>query len=336
MAAVAEQQRTSYRLHGTMTALSSITHFGDQTGGTESIFRRETLIMEDGTAEEIPVISGNSWRGQLRDCGMRVMVEKIATHLSIEPTRLLSLTAFYLLFSGGTLTKDAGRGIDVGASRQLRELIPLLSVLGGAIGRMIEPGKLDVSKIVPVCRETRHLLPEALKEHPHTTSSIFDRTQIEHYTRRDDVKDTRIAECFLPSKDLAALQAPKIKVVVDKKTGISSEVALEDKAQQMRYGFESLAAGSIFSFSLNLRYITQLEYESFIVALREWSRNPILGGRSAIGHGTVQMSMENYTANPLLTPQETAIGLPFGDAYETHLKEHGQDILNKLNELLGA
>ena len=273
----------SYRFEGTMTALSSITHFGDSVGGIEQVLRREKVIQPDGSVVQVPIISGNSWRGQLRDCGMKAMLGELAVALGVETVRLPA-PAFYLLFSGGVLTKDAGRGVDVGYARKLRSLIPLFSIFGGAIGRQVIDGKLAVGKIVPVCAETVHILPEDLQSHPHASISIYDRLELEHYTRMDDAKRENLASRFLPAPEQQLLEAPKVKTIKNKKTGEDEEVAESPGvAQQMHYGFESLAAGTIFTCSITLRTVSPLEFEAFIAALREWSREPVIGGRSGRG-----------------------------------------------------
>ena len=316
----------SYRFDGTMTALASITHFGDSVGGTEQVLRREKIFQPDGTYEEVPIISGNSWRGQLRDCGMRAMLDDLAHALHL-PNITLSPAAFYLLFSGGALTKDSGRGLDMDMARKLRSLIPLLSVFGGAVGRQIMEGKLTVGKIVPVCRETAHLLPVALRDSPHAQTSIYDHLSIEHYTRMDDAKRETLAGRYLPPAAQTLMEAPKTKAVLNKRTGETEDVAdSPGVAQQMRYGFETFAAGTIFSCSISLRYVSDLEFESMIMALRAWSEHPVIGGRSASGLGLVELQFPGWAAvQPLwrAATSTTEVGQPFGALYQDHLTQQG-------------
>ena len=132
---------------GIVTALSSISHGGGQSFGINSKLRREKFVQLDGSVEEVPVISGNAIRGQLRDLGMRHMCRVLgygeATEDDGRPLGL-SLPAFYFLFSGGALTKQKGRGLDIDRARTLRELIPLVGIFGGAMGNQIMPGKLKI------------------------------------------------------------------------------------------------------------------------------------------------------------------------------------------------
>src|SRR5579859_331239 len=208
----------SYRFAGTFTALSSITHFGDSIGGTEQVLRREKMIQLDGSVVEVPVISGNSWRGQLRDCGMRAMLDTIAAALGRERLELPS-QAFHFLFSGGALSRDDAQSIDMGAARRLRELIPLVGIFGGATKGQIMQGKLQIDKIVPVCAETAHVLPDDLASHPLAALSIYELLGMEHYTRTDDAKRESLAGRYLPAEAQTLLEAPKVKKVTDRKTG---------------------------------------------------------------------------------------------------------------------
>ncbi len=323
-----------YQLRGTMTALSSITHFGDSAGGTEQTLRRERVIQADGTSVDVPIISGNSWRGQLRDCGVRAMLDELAVALDRPVT--LSPPAFYLLFSGGALTKDAGRGLDMGLARRLRQLVPILSVLGGAVGRQILEGKAQFEKIVPVCAETADVLPDDLRAHPHAASTIYGRLGLEHYTRMDDAKRETLAGAYLPAPEQRLMEAPATRKVTNKRTGKDEEIAdAPGVAQQMRYGFEVFSAGTVFSCGVTLNYVTPLEFEAFMVALREWSRTSIIGGKAATGLGRVQLNFPGWArADPRLARDTAAVSTaPFGALWQQHLHTHGNEIMAALGSL---
>src|SRR5258708_6259159 len=131
----------SYRLEVIMTALTSISHIGESHGVNANL-RREKIIQPGGSVEEIPVISGNSMRGILRDRVMLDMLKQLGYGVNEDTGEVtgIPLSVFYLLFTGGSLTKEAGRGIDIDTGRLWRSLIPLLSVFGGAMGNQILPG----------------------------------------------------------------------------------------------------------------------------------------------------------------------------------------------------
>jgi len=152
----------TYVFEGEMVALTSISHIGE-TLGINAKLRREKIVQPDGTFEEIPIISGNSIRGILRDRGMMHMLSVLGYGVNKDTGEVqgLSLPAFYFLFSGGVLSKTTGNSsIDVDEARKWREAIPLVALFGGAMGNQIMPGKAKIGKAIPICKETRHIIPE--------------------------------------------------------------------------------------------------------------------------------------------------------------------------------
>ncbi len=314
------QPTNSYRFEGVARALSAISHLGDSTGGTISVFRREKMVI-DGQVQEVPVLSGNAFRGLLRDCGMRFMLRELG-----EPE--LSPPAFHFLTSGGALTKDTGRGLDIGQARKLRELIPLVGIFGGACGRQILEGKLQVGKWYPVCRELLPYLPEQYQSLPEASQSIFDMTDLHSFTRTDDAKSESWQK-NLPAPERALLEAPKVTRAKD-----GTEIAEKGVAQQMRYSQEVLIAGTRFYLWLNLNDVTDLEKASFASALYEWSRTPFIGGQSRHGCGLIELDLENWIEiKPLAQIEGLPVDVSPSEAYVEHLHSRKSEILEALKEI---
>lgn len=311
----------SYRFEGIARALSAVSHLGDSAGGTTSIFRREK-VLAGGRVLEMPIISGNAFRGQLRDTGMRFMLRELG-----DPT--LSPPAFHFLTSGGALTKDSGRGLDIGQARKLRELIPLVGVFGGACGRQILEGKLQVGKWYPVCAEMREFLPPHYQHLPESELSVYEMTDLHSFTRTDDAK-SESWQRYLPSEQRTLLEAPKTKVAKD-----GTEIAEKSgTAQQMRYSQEVLIAGTKFYCWLSLQDVTDLEYEAFASALIEWSKAPFVGGQSRHGCGEVELKFDNWiSVSPLAKTDNKSVGMPLGQAYTEHLHKSREDILRALRDI---
>lgn len=316
------QATSSYRFEGIAKALSAISHLGDSTGGTTAIFRREKVLSNERVIE-VPILSGNAFRGLLRDKGMRYMLRELG-----DPE--LSPPAFHFLTSGGALTKDNGRGLDIGQARKLRQLIPLVGVFGGACGRQILEGKLQVGKWYPVCAELHDFLPLSYQRLPEAEISIYEMTDLHSFTRTDDAKSERW-QALLPQAQRQLLEAPKVKTGKD-----GSEVAEKPGvAQQMRYSQEVLVAGTKFFCWLQLQDVTDLEYEAFASALVEWSKVPFIGGQSRHGCGEVELRFDNWMSiSPLARADDSqAVGLPLGHAYTEHLHQQKDDILAALKEI---
>jgi CRISPR type IV-associated protein Csf2 len=317
---------------GTMTLLTSCSHIGESFG-INSKLRREKIIQSDGSVEEVPIISGNSIRGLLRDRGMFHMLKTLGYGVNEETgeVRGLSLAAFYFLFSGGALTKTGSRGLDIDEARRWRDLIPLVAIFGGAMGNQIMPGKVKVGKAIPICSETAHLLPERFVD-GNELKSIWDLCQEEAYTRRDDEKSEKLRQLIAPQvRGLLEAKATEER----KKLGTSEDVTEETgQKQQMRYYVETLAAGTRLFWEITLDDVTDLEFEAFAVCLAEFGRWPYIGGKSGVGHGKVAVKFDQWIEiNPRLAPVGQAVGFPLGSQYMAHLKERAGDIRELLDGL---
>lgn len=317
----------SLRIEGTATALSSITHL-EGTAGTLGLFRREKVVQPDGTVAKVPVVSGNSLRGVLRDYCAEVFVRAVGLDRGNLPAPL-----FDLLFSGGALAK-AGAG-HVLSARQLvrvREMVPMVSLFGGSgAGRIIE-GKLSVLKLTPVCAETVHLLPDGLSEGQ--APAMRDLLQAEEFTRRDDAKRDRLAalvEGVVPV-ELTTGDAGGAATAATAVTDTDAEVPdVFDRTQQMRYGTETVAAGTRFHWGMRLSHVTDAEVSLLAHGIDAWVGDGAhIGGRAATGHGRLRLDVHQWERNvPAVTVGEALVA-PGRDPLAEHVRLHGDAITETL------
>lgn len=316
-------------LRARVTALSSIHHGGGQRLGITTKLRRERFVQPDGTIEEVPVISGNGLRGLLRDLGMYHMCRALGYGVNEETgeVRGLSLPAYYFLFSGGTLTQESGRALDIWRARELRRLIPLVGLFGGAVGNMILPGKIKVDKMVPICRETAHLLPEEYRTG--NLASIWDYTQEEMYTRKDDERNEHLRTLIAPQA--RAMLEDAASAAGGRPANAPEEDATGTK-QQMMYYVETLAAGTPFAWSVVLNDVTDTELEAFAATLSQFSRSPYIGAKGAVGLGKIALDILGLFVIDSRISSGTALGIPAGEAYARHLQKNGEEIVRLLRE----
>lgn len=308
---------------GKATALSSIIHSGGETNGVATMLRREKFVLPDGSVERIPVISGNSIRGVLRDVGMYDMLQKVGYGVDKETGEVtgLPLSAFYFLFSGGALSSTGEEGIDVEKFRKMKELIPLIGIFGGAIGNAIMPGKLKVGKLIPICLETLHLLPE--KYRSENAASIWEYCQTEMYTRKDDEKNDKVRG-MIDGNVRTLLADGKAK----------SEITKASTSQQMMYRVETIAAGTNFYWKVILEDATDVEFESFINTLLVFSKAPYVGGRSAVGHGEISIKMDKWIEiDSRANLEGTELDMPLLKKYFDHLEKNKKEISKMLNSI---
>ena len=328
----------SYILEAIVTALSSISH-GGETRSTTQIFRREKIVTKDGKVLAIPVVSGNSIRGVLRDAGSLAMLEALEMDKGT-----LSMAAFDFLFSGGSLNKDAGRAIDIKRARRFKELLPIVGVFGGSIGDQIIEGKLQIGKLLPICKETWHIIPDHVKAKAGVelrAISINQYLQVEAYTRRDDKKQENLRPLMtteaneeLDNKSLAKRRTRKLQQ--DLLNGPPKNTPVDPEAgqhQQMRYYVETLAAGVKFYWWIGLQRVTDLEFQAFQTALMEFQRHPYIGGKGNVGHGRVSIEFINWGQLPSIQAWLTQTKPELAKDYLDHLKAHKTDIQTLLKEL---
>lgn len=255
----------TYILEGIVTALSSITHNGGEKNGTVTQLRREKFIQPNGKSIEIPVISGNSIRGKIRDiAAIEILTKNDGMKIKVDAD------SFNLLFTGGSLESGGTNGIDIEKVRQMRQDMPMLSVLGGSVGNVILPGKVEIGKLIPIAKETLHLIPEqyhnAYTEEP---KSIWEYCQLEMYTRKDDAKDEV------------------------KKEFLQEDAKKKDRPVQMMYETETLAAGTKFYWRIVLKDTTDEETGAFLQTLNTWAeQNSQVGGNGRVGHGALKLEIK--------------------------------------------
>lgn len=253
----------TFVLEGTCTALSSISHNGGEKNGTIVQLRREKFVQPKGNVVEIPIISGNSIRGKLRDlAAIDILTKNDGVKVEVDAD------TFNLLFSGGSLESTGGKNLDIEKVRQMRKDIPMISVLGCSVGNVIMPGKVDIGKLIPICKETLHLIPEKF----HGTEeikTIWEYCQVEMNTRKDDTKDE------------------------NKREFIKKEALTEDlRGGQMMYHMETLVAGTRFYWKVCLRDTTDIETGAFLSTVQSWAnQSSQVGGNGRVGHGKLKVEL---------------------------------------------
>jgi len=279
----------------TVTLKSSVAHNGD-TVGIDAVFHRIKMLGSDGQPMQVPTITGNSIRGLLRDASARYM-------LHVMGTPDVPLSAFYLLFSGGSLTKKGSPTTDIDAIRTMRATIPHLALFGGAIGRNIMSGRLKMEMMIPIALETAHI--NNTSHTPDNLVSMYDLMQTEAYTRTDDAKNDDLAQY---------IGAP--------------QASGDDAPMQMRYQVETMAAGSQLTWGFALDFATELDEQCLIAALRQWGQYPTIGGKSSVGHGHVSIDFNNGWHI-----SQDHLNLPDTPDYDQHLRDNADAIMEMLSHV---
>ena len=238
---------------GNLTALSPIHHGGSEDyGTTKLILTLPTIIVNPLNGEEeidnVPAIHGNAIRGYLR----RLIMDDFLTLLDYE---LDSKKVYHFLFTGGILEaldpKDKG-AINLTRKKEIRELIPPISLVGSALGNQMIQGKLKVGMADIVCAETKHYLTD----YDDYNFSAYNLKGSDFGTRLDDLKEERDDD---------------------------------EQAHQMKYEFETLIRGTKFTHEFILENCNDVEKACFRRMFELWKERPYLGGKSGTGYGKVKL-----------------------------------------------
>ncbi|WJG15896.1 hypothetical protein PWF70_23855 (plasmid) [Gordonia sp. Swx-4] len=252
-----------------ITARTSIVHRDDTRNATsiESLFRREKVLTPTGEVAVVPIISGNAWRGILRRTGETLLAEVLDYAGQLTPA------AAHLLRNGGFLRKST-REMTPEHERELKTLVPLIGLFGGAANARVMSGKLVVSKVVPVTADTLHLLPTAPPDAavPASVHTILGQESTSH------------------SNDL-----PATNPTTDGETG--------EGFSPIRLDTETLIAGTRLSGQIRLTHATPVEYALQADILEHFATHGHLGGRTAAGHGRIHATL-SQTITAGATPSD--------------------------------
>lgn len=282
-----------------MKLLAPLSHYGDEKMGTMQAARTYKYKYENDFID-VPSYSGNAFRGQLRrtlmfDYLVRIgIIDKLSdeewanlnckTEEETATKKGISAKLYYMLFSGGALTSGS-RYNELGKKREMRKMCPPLSLLGTAIGDQIPEGKMKSAIFLPICKE--------LADYTGIESdlSFYDMLQDVFYTRRDDLK----------SKDFNITDGSK-----------------HDNAVQMKYEMQCLSAGTILTGDIVIENSNSIEEGCFAAGIERFKECPYIGGKSAIGHGKVEILNDE---------------LPSSQLYYDYLKKNKEEMATWIREV---
>lgn len=244
------------RWQGTATALTSVAH-GQESLGTVRYLRRERVLMPDGSVEDLPVVSGNAFRGMLRRTAADLWWDAVG-----QPK--LTMPVMHAIWAGGALAKSNGSPLTGSRLALVREICPVVGLFGTAGGGRIIDGCVQVGKLIPVCAEAAHLLPMERTD-GRVLPSVWDLTQIEYYTQLPVTE--RMSEQYTDGD--------------------------EEKVSPMRYGTETFLAGTVFDTWLSASWATPRELSFLGEVLAAFKDNARVGGQSRAGHGRLRLDLSS-------------------------------------------
>lgn len=225
-----------------------------------SMFANEFDINDDLCEIEIDITIPVIPGNSLRGHARRCLMNYIFEKIyGLEYQKIIKDTVYYTFFNGGMLTSSDGF-INIEEKILLRKQLPFLSIFGAMLGKEDLPGKMDFNFAYLDCNEIN----------PGNNRDGMSYLKEYFMTRRDDFEGMKDEE-------------------TTKK--LSSSV-------QMIYSALCIELGSQFNWSLNKKYMTEIESSFFDLMLRELIRDGKIGGMGRAGYGELE-----YKTDYILKPE---------------------------------
>jgi hypothetical protein len=263
-----------FQMIGLFEAQSPIIHTEETIGNVARIKRIK--VLDAGKPVSVPALSGNSFRGQLRDLIGDHFVEMVRENDSLVT---MSPLMYGVIFSGGVLKdkyKELGTHMEA-----LMQAVPLLRVMGSAFGDRMMPSKISVSHLVPLAQETASYLADTLAGFPENGHVLAQRL-------------TEYRANLPAAEELTFEEGPLTRKKDEENPILTRNVALEGEAveqQQMIYHVECVAGGTMMLQRVGSKFpLSEVELGCLLDGLHAFARTPFVGGRGAAGYGRVDFA----------------------------------------------
>lgn len=265
----------------------------------------------------IPVINGNSVRGQIRRRFIYKTLQVLET-----PEKSIHPEIIHFISAGGGTGKDDSPGQEQFKFKQeIRKKLPFVNLLGGALRGMFLKGMLRVGFVYPVIKETSWMLNTPCRE-KFKTAELLSASDLEG--KLDVIRLTRrkVADEFLKYSE--ADELPEDEEIVVETDGESDEPKRDKGAI---YSAEALPAGLPMWTYFELcgdDEILEAALHAFVESFRELGS---IGGWKAKGCGRFAMEFMYADGTPY-NPKKA-------EKYWEYLKENKNEINNYMsNELV--
>jgi len=308
-----------------MRAETPIAHHQETFGNHAMVFRRK-VRQPDGSWADVPYITGDSLRHGLREAAAYVFLDAAGLLDQADLTE----AALRLIFNGGMVS---GRGdasnIKLDHYREMVDLMPHLALLGGCASNRVIPGRINVEDAVLVCAESVGIVPEWMVGRVGALDS--GRSHIE------EVQRVRMDSTLDPGKRrlLSASAAGEVSnrlLASEDAAGRDESIAIADaKSSMMPRTFETVAAGSMFSWRIVATCMSDLDVDTLHTMLGAFLSSARVGGKRGTGHGRISAVegrgvVVNRPAENVYSIDTTALAPKVGDLFRAHVRARADKI----------
>ena len=298
-------------------AQQPIIHTEETIGNISKL--KKMRVIHNGQPKSVPALSGNSFRGQLRD----ILADQLCASLSNQGRQKLQFNnndVYGILYSGGALGE---RSSSAQLIHSFSENLPSMRLMGAAFGNVMLPSKIAATHIVPCAKETQQILQSmygnlesgtilSVSEWPNASNLIFNDGPL---TRKDDRRDLTRQRFAEPEATIPTTEDE------------------ERQRSQMIYYVECIPSGTWLLQQLYSKFpLDHLELGCLFDGLSSFLETPTLGGRSAAGYGQVQVKIQGSVGDePVNWPQEWPETVQSAiQSYRNHLQQKQNDLLQVL------
>ncbi len=310
-----------------------------ETIGNQSIFMRKSVRLPGGARAQVPMLSGDCIRHQLREAGAYGTLQEAG----ILDDPQLSEGALRLLFNGGMVTgKGDAAVINLERYRELVALFPPLALLGGCADNRPIQGQLNVDEGNLLCTEMLHLAPTWVVDWANENGEKIEtcRASIE------EVQRVRMDATLQPEK--VKLLSDNAKANVNSRL-LKSEKAHEDadskaksesKSAMMPRTHERIVQGSLLWIGIEARTYGDLEFDAFQFTVACLLNNFRVGGKLGTGHGRLEFvagaRIHFKPSAGTLERVGSELAPKVGDMYRAHVQLRKEELASWLRSAINS
>lgn len=324
-----------------LVAKSPIAHH-QEVLGNDAIFFRKKVRAPDGTLIQVPYITADTLRHGLREAIAIAYLDAAGLLDRAELTE----AALRLLFNGGMISGQGqdSASVSLDAYREMTELMPHLSLLGGCARNRSIPGKVEVNDAWMICKETEHMLEDWQRtvltgQQLNSHRAEIERTQ---RVRMDALLDPAKRMLLLPSEQTRI--AGKLTTNEQAAEAGDAIAKAESKSSMMPRGYEQACTGSLWSWSISARLQSNLDRDVYFSMLLSFLSRAMVGGKKGTGNGHLEVyrtgegacAREATLLRPAaqLSAMDTrALAPSVGQMFRAHVADRRERIITLLSKV---
>lgn len=312
-----------------LEASTPLAHHAEVFGNSAVLMDRKVRL-PDGRFVRVPCVTGDTMRHGMREAAAYSLLD--AAGLLKEGS--LSEAALRLLFAGGMVT---GRGdasvVRLDAYRRMVDLIPTMALFGGCADNRVIPGRLDVDDAQLVCEESRHAMPswvlDWMREHQSEAASRRSHVEVVQRVRMDPALNPGKRRLLTAGAAAAVEQR-----LLESEAAHHADSDIERQAAKstmMPRTFEVLVQGSLLFWRVGAACYSDLDEDTFHVALGAFLANAQVGGKRATGHGRLRVVTARDVrvrrpSEAVVELDTSALGARMGETFRRHVQERADAI----------